>query len=137
MAGRRGLTISEQQFPDSFGCTSRESMAQFWGPGRFSDAEVKAMDQEKEAGFRRIIAADFPAMPGAAELIAALHKAGFGVAVGSSAPRENVEAAIDRLGVRGLFDAVVTGSDVQRGKPDPQIFLVAAERLACRRRGAW
>ena len=51
------------------------------------------------------------------------------MAVGSSAPRENVTAAIDRLGVRDWFDAVVTGSDVQRGKPDPQIFLVAAERL--------
>ena len=75
------------------------------------------MDQEKEAAFRRIIAIDFPAMPGATELVAALHKAGFGVAVGSSAPRENVEVAIDRLGVRDQLGAAVTGSDVQRGSP--------------------
>ncbi len=129
MAGRRGLQISEQQFQHCFGRTSRESMAQFWGPGRFSDKDVKAMDQDKETAFRRIIAADFPAMPGAAELIAALRKAGFGVAVGSSAPHENVALAIDRLGVQGGFDAIVTGSDVRHGKPDPQIFLVAAQRL--------
>jgi beta-phosphoglucomutase-like phosphatase (HAD superfamily) len=63
------------------------------------------------------------------ELVAALHAAGFGVAVGSSAPRENVAPAIDRLGARDCFSAVVTGSDVQHGKPDPQIFLVAAQRL--------
>ena len=87
------------------------------------------MDQEKEAAFRRIIATDFPAMQGGAELIAALHQAGFGVAVGSSAPSENVKMAIDRLGVRDWLAAVVTGSDVRHGKPDPQIFLVAAERL--------
>ena len=129
MARGRGLHISEQQFQESFGCTSRESMAQYWGPGRFSDEDVKVMDQEKEAGFRRIIVADFPAMRGGVKLIAALHQAGFGVAVGSSAPRENVTVAIDQLGVRGRLDAVVTGSDVQRGKPDPQIFLVAARRL--------
>ncbi len=129
MATRRGLAISQQQFKESFGRTSRESMAQYWGPSRFSDEEVKAMDHEKEATFRRIIATDFPAMWGAAELIAALQEAGFGVAVGSSAPRENVEVAIDRLGVRDRLSAVVTGSDVQRGKPDPQIFLAAAERL--------
>ena len=129
MAGRRGLSISRQQFKESFGSTARHSMAQFWGAGRFSDEEVKAMAQEKEADFRRIIAADFPAMRGAAELVAALHTAGFGVAVGSSAPRENVAPAIDRLGVRAWLDAVVTGSDVRHGKPDPQIFLVAAERL--------
>jgi beta-phosphoglucomutase len=129
MADRRGLLISQQQFKDSFGRTSRESMAQYWGPGRYSDEDVKAMDQEKEAAFRRIIAADFPAMPGAAELVAALHRAGFGVAVGSSAPRENVDLGLDRLGVRDRFAAVVSGSDVQRGKPDPQIFLLAAQRL--------
>ena len=129
MAGPRGLQISRQQFQTSFGRTSRESMAQFWGPGRFSDEEVKAMDHEKEAAFRRIIAADFPAMQGAAELVAALHAAGFGVAVGSSAPRENAEMAINRLGVSDRLSAIVTGSDVQRGKPDPQIFLVAAQRM--------
>jgi beta-phosphoglucomutase len=129
MASHRGLSISEQQFQTSFGRTSRESMAQFWGEGRFSDEEVKAMDQEKESAFRRIIAADFPAMPGGAKLVAALHKAGFSVAVGSSAPRENVEVAIDRLGVRDQLGAAVTGSDVQRGKPDPQIFITAAQRL--------
>src|SRR5271165_6589 len=96
MARRRGLSISEQQFKISFGRTSRECMAQYWGSGRFSEEEVKAMDLEKEAGFRRIIAADFPVMHGSAELISALCEAGFGVAVGSSAPRENVDAAIDR-----------------------------------------
>ncbi len=129
MADGRGLHISQQQFQESFGRTSRESMAHYWGPGRFSDGEVKAMDLEKEAAFRRIIAADFPAMPGAAELIAALQKAGFGVAVGSSAPRENVDAAVHRLGLGRPFDAVVCGSDVERGKPDPQIFLIAAQRM--------
>ena len=129
MANHRGLSISEQQFRESFGRTSRESMAQYWGPGQYSDDDVRAMDLEKEAAFRRIIAADFPAMRGAAELVAALHAAGFGVAVGSSAPRENVEAGLDGLGVRDRFSAVVSGSDVRRGKPDPQIFLVAAERL--------
>lgn len=129
MASRHGLQISERQFRDSFGRTSRESMAQYWGEGRFSETEVKAMDLEKEADFRRIISADFPAMPGARELVAAFDRGGFALAVGSSAPRENVELAVDRLGVRDRLQAIVTGSDVQRGKPDPQIFLTAAQRL--------
>jgi beta-phosphoglucomutase len=129
MARRRGLHISEQQFQDNFGRTSREAIAQYWGPGRYGDEEVQAMDLEKEADFRRIIAADFPVMPGAAELVAALHAAGFGVALGSSAPRANVQAVIERLAEPARFHAVVTGSDVARGKPDPQIFLVAAGRL--------
>jgi beta-phosphoglucomutase len=104
-------------------------MAIYWGPGRFSDDEVKAMDLEKEAEFRRIIAADFPVMPGAVDLIAALRRAGFGVAIGSSAPRENVTAAVDRLGIGDQFAAVVTGGDVRHGKPDPQVFLLGAQGM--------
>ena len=36
---------------------------------------------------------------------------------------------LDRLGVRDRIDAIVTGEDVTRGKPDPQVFLLVAERL--------
>jgi beta-phosphoglucomutase len=63
------------------------------------------------------------------ELIDALHAAGFALAVGSSGPPENVGLVLDRLGRRDKFAAVVTGRDVTRGKPDPQVFAIAAERL--------
>jgi beta-phosphoglucomutase len=129
MAHRRGLRVSEQQFSACFGRTSRECIAEYWGPGRYNDDEVLAMDLEKEADFRRIISSEFPGMPGARELIAALSEAGFVVAVGSSAPRENVEVVLDRLNLRDILRAVVSGSDVHRGKPNPEIFLVAAQRL--------
>jgi beta-phosphoglucomutase len=124
-----GFSFTEEQFGATFGRTSREIIAHFWGEGRLGDAEIAAMDEEKEAAFRRIIADDFPAMPGAAALLGRLREAGFRLAVGSSGPPENVELVLERLGARALFDAVVTGRDVTRGKPDPQVFLLAAERL--------
>ena len=68
-------------------------------------------------------------MPGGLELLAGLHAAGFRLALGSSAPPENVELVIERLELGRWLDAVVTGRDVTRGKPDPQVFLLAAERL--------
>ena len=49
--------------------------------------------------------------------------------VGSSGPPDNVQLVLERLGVRGVVDAVVTGADVTRGKPDPQVFELVAERL--------
>ena len=87
------------------------------------------LDDRKEIAFREIIAQVFPAMPGASELLKTLRADGFKLAVGSSGPRENVELVLDRLGAVSLFDGVVTGSDVTRGKPDPQVFLMAAERM--------
>ena len=65
-------------------------------------------------------------------MLDSLHAAGFGLAVGSSGPPENVELILDRLGKRERFGAVVHGMDVTRGKPDPQVFLLAAERLGVR-----
>jgi beta-phosphoglucomutase len=73
--------------------------------------------------------ANFPAMDGAVELIDALHSAGFSLAMGSSGPPENMQLALDRLARRDAFAAVVSGRDVRQGKPDPEVFLVAAQRL--------
>ena len=49
--------------------------------------------------------------------------------VGSSGPPENISLCLEKLGRREKFTAVVTGKDVSRGKPDPQVFQLAASRL--------
>jgi beta-phosphoglucomutase len=124
-----GVTMTESQFADTFGRTSREIIASLWGPDRFTAQQIAALDRRKEEAFRKIIADDFPLMPGTRELLDSLHNEGFRLAIGSSAPPENVEFVLDKLGKRSLFSAVVTGADVHRGKPDPQVFLTAAARL--------
>jgi beta-phosphoglucomutase len=130
LAEPAGIHFSEADFALTFGRTSREIIAHYWGKDRYDDAHIAALDRRKEAAFRRLIEADFPAMPGARDLLESLHRAGFRLAVGSSGPPANVELALDKLGVRELFAAIVTGEDVTRGKPDPQVFLIAAERLS-------
>jgi beta-phosphoglucomutase len=68
-------------------------------------------------------------MPGVPELVLGLRETGFAIAIGTSAPRENLELAADRLGIADLIDASVCGGEVTHGKPDPEVFLLAAERL--------
>ena len=129
MAESEGLHFTEAEFAPTFGRTSREIIAHFWGGGRYDGREIAALDDRKEEAFRRIIAADFPAMAGVHELLGELRRSGFALAVGSSGPPENIELVMERLRTRATFGAVVTASDVTRGKPDPQVFLIAAERL--------
>jgi beta-phosphoglucomutase len=121
--------VTETDFALQFGRTSREIIAAYWGEGTYDDGRIAALDDRKESLFREILEADFPLMPGAAELLESLHGAGFALAVGSSGPPENIELVLGKLGKGDLFGAVVTGMDVTRGKPDPQVFLIAAERL--------
>ncbi len=128
VAAEEGVPYAEKEFAWSFGRTSREIIKGTWGRPEYSDADITRIDSRKEALFREIIARDFPMMDGARALVETLRGAGFRVAIGSSGPPENVSLAVDRLGGPHLFDGVVTGMDVTRGKPDPQVFLLAAER---------
>ncbi len=128
VAAERGVTYTEKEFAWSFGRTSREIIKGTWGRGDLDDATIAAIDSRKEALFREIIGRRFPVMDGARELLDALRAAGFRIAVGSSAPPENVALVLDRFGGAHRFDGIVNGMDVHRGKPDPEVFLLAAER---------
>lgn len=66
-------------------------------------------------------------LPGAAEYIASLRAGGVGVALGSAS--RNAPLILERLGISGLFDAVIDGSKVSRSKPDPEVFLAGAAAL--------
>ncbi len=72
-------------------------------------------------------------LPGAIEFIRSCKARGLRLAVASSADRMKVDGNLSELGLSGAtFDAVVTGSDVERKKPDPQIFEVAARQMGLR-----
>jgi beta-phosphoglucomutase len=129
LAAEQGRTITEADFAAQFGRTNREIILTYWGEGCYRDEQLAALDDRKEQVFREILQADFPIMPGAKALLESLHDAGFGLALGSSGPPENIDLVLSELGVRSLLQAVVTARDVTRGKPDPQVFLIAAERL--------
>ena len=122
-----GSEFTEAEFRATFGRTSLDIIKGLYG--EMSDEEAQQVDDRKEAAYRDLIRDDFPAIDGAVELIDALADAGFALAVGSSGPSENVLLTLDCLGRREKFGAVVTRTDVTRGKPDPQVFQIGAERL--------
>jgi HAD superfamily hydrolase (TIGR01509 family) len=69
------------------------------------------------------------ALPGAVDLVHALKATGMPLAVASSSIRPWVDACLERIGLVGQFARVVTGSEVSNGKPDPEIYLLTANRL--------
>ena len=129
LARENGFSFTREDFTSTFGRTSRDIIAALWPVEDLADEQILTLDDRKEALFRGLIADDFPAMDGATELIDALLEAGYLLAVGSSGPPENISLVLERLGRAEAFAAVVTGMDVTAGKPDPQVYLLAAERL--------
>jgi beta-phosphoglucomutase len=128
MAVQHGLPITEADFARTFGRTTRDIIAVLW-PGHFNDSQVAQFDLGKEAAYRELLKEHFPEMDGAGDLIAALHAAGFKLGIGSSGPAENVAVVQQNLGHGDLISAAVNGSEVKHGKPDPEVFLLAAKKL--------
>ncbi|MFH1922931.1 MAG: HAD family phosphatase [Planctomycetota bacterium] len=129
VAAEEGLAITEADFAAQFGRTSREIIAAYWHEDNYTEDQIAEMDSRKESAFRRILEAAFSVMPGAVELLESLANAGFALGLGSSGPPENIDLVLSQLKATSMFGAVVTGRDVTRGKPDPQVFLLAAQRL--------
>jgi beta-phosphoglucomutase len=124
-----GVQITHEQFDATFGQRNASFLPGWLGEEAASE-RVERVGDAKEACFRRLVRTKgAPAMPGAIDWLRRLHQDGWQQAIASSAPRLNVEAILAALDIAGYFQAVVSGEDVQTGKPDPQVFLIAANRL--------
>jgi beta-phosphoglucomutase family hydrolase len=92
-----------------------------------SEDEAVRIGFEKEEIYREWVRQDgIRPIPGVLEFLAETSRLGIRCAVGSSAPRENVDLCLKALRLQDAFAATVSGADVLRGKPAPDIFLKAA-----------
>ncbi len=128
LADERGCRYSEEDFAASFGRASRDTIDEHWAR-HLDDDVLDDVEARKDELFREVIEEDFPVIGGAVALVEALDEAGFALAVVSSAPPENVALCLDRLGCADRFSVTITSHDVEVGVPNPEIFLLAAERL--------
>lgn len=93
-------------------------------------AEVRRLSLRKEALYRDIIRENgLDPLPGVRTWLTRLANAAVPCAIGSSTHRQNIEVSLDVLGLRGFFREIVSAEDVSHGKPDPEVFLKAAEKL--------
>jgi len=128
LAAENDLEFTAEQFASSFGMTTRGIIRRYW-PELASSNVCTEWDDRKEEIYREIIRDEAPVMNGVGPLLNSLYEAGFSLAIGSSGPPENVAAVMSVIPESKLFDAVVDGKAVTHGKPAPDIFLTAAERL--------
>ncbi len=123
-----GVALDEATFQQTFGMRNAEGIPRMLGRPA-SPEEIERIGQRKEALFRQMIRGRLRPIPGAREWIARLREGGWRQTVASSAPRENIVAMLIELRLSDVFDATICGEELQAGKPDPAIFLQAAEAV--------
>jgi beta-phosphoglucomutase len=125
-----GVELTYQQFLDSFG-QKNDRILPLWLGADTPPERMRRVGDAKEAEYRRLAEAQgLTALPGADRWVRRLRTGGWRQAIASSAPRENVAVMLRALGLTGELDAFVGAEDVRHGKPDPEVFLTAAARLA-------
>ena len=122
-----GRDVGFDEFRDLFGLRNDAILRRLFG--ELPAAEAERLADRKEELFRELIAGKVEALPGAAGLVRRLREAGVPMAIVSSTPRANIELILGSLGLAEAFAAVVAAEDVRQGKPHPEGFLAAAERL--------
>jgi beta-phosphoglucomutase len=124
-----GHTLTYERFATTFGLRNDQTLPALLG-AEVSDAEIARLGDAKEARFREMIAARPPAtLPGALYWLAVLRSTGWRQALATMAPRLNLEVIVASLELGAYFEAAVAAEDVERPKPDPQVFVLAAQRL--------
>lgn len=128
-AARHSVPLTAEQFIPLFGRGNDEIMPAIVGREVVDKFGLEALADEKEALYRRIYAPEIHPIAGLTELLHDLCSRGILCAVGSSGPRANVDFVLEKCSIADCFAAVVSGDDVTHCKPDPEIYMRAAERL--------
>jgi beta-phosphoglucomutase family hydrolase len=122
-----GLELPDEVFIPYVGITNEQMWAELIDRYRLNTTIAEL--QAKEALLKREVFQDLQPIKGIPELLANLKKDGIAIGLASSSSREFIEMVLEKLQIRGYFQAVVSGRELTRSKPDPEIFLRTAELL--------
>lgn len=129
LAKEIGRAFSRDDFTRTFGWRNAEIIPTVFGP-KDSEEEIARLGDRKEEWYRELVVRHgVDLLPGVGALLESCSRAGYRQAVGSSAPRANVDLILSRTHIASFFQAVVSAEDIRRGKPDPEVFQLAARRL--------
>ncbi|WP_233578949.1 HAD family hydrolase [Tautonia sociabilis] len=134
--GRRtGLPLTEEFILETFGMTNPAIFRRLMGDA-ITEADIVRFGDLKEECYRDVARGKVVLMDGVADLIEALHARGVALAIGTSGPRANLLLTIESCGLDGRFAAIAALEDISRSKPDPEVFLLAAEKAGVDPAGA-
>jgi len=124
-----GIAITRRRFLASFGQRNDSIIPRWLGAGATPE-RIERISTAKEELYRQLVRTEgITALPGVASWLHRLHEQGWLQAIASAAPRANIEIVLEALSACHFFQAIVSADDVHKGKPDPEVYLIAASRV--------
>ena len=110
-----------------YGRTNNEWIQNIFGP--LPKERILELGEEKEAMFRALYKDVIKPLSGLDNFLKELEDRNIPKAIGTSAPRSNVDFVLEHTHLRTYFTTILDQSDVEHGKPNPEIYLKVAHRL--------
>ena len=126
-AAELGVPDIENTVRDCTG-TNIPFIAEYWAK-KYPDVPFEEYLPRRQYYYFGILEQGIPVKEGAYELLTYLRAKGYKVGMATSTPRDTVKEHLERTDMMRYFDTVVTGDMIEHGKPAPDIYLLAAERL--------
>ena len=129
LARECGKALPENHFKRGFGMKNEVIIPELLG-WTTVPTEIRLLSLRKEAIYREVVREQgMTALPGVEPWLRTLRDEGIPCAIASSTHLENITTTLDVLGLVEFFSTIITAEDVKRGKPDPEVFLTAAQRI--------
>lgn len=126
---KHNISYSLAQFEEHmYGKHNSYIMSHFFGR-KIEGDELIDLEKEKEGLFRDIYAQHVKDIPGYIDFLKSLKQEKVKTAVATSAPRANMDLIVDALNIRNMMDSFMSSEDVEKHKPDPEIYLKSAAKL--------
>lgn len=124
-----GYATDLEEFLRVMGAKTNAEILYYAFGERLTPEQVVEIGDEKERRYRLALPGQMKPIPGLFEFLQRAHSAGIALALATSAGPENIQIVLDGFGLQGYFAVQVGSGDVRNGKPHPEPFLVAAQRL--------
>lgn len=132
LAEEENEVLPDNFFKMTFGMRNENIIPNFFGNwiDVTNQEEVTRLADRKEEIYREIIISDgIEPLPGVRDLLQSLRSEEIACSIASSTPIANIETVMGMIGLSDYFDAITAAEDVSNGKPNPEVFLKAAEKI--------
>jgi len=127
-----GFELSKHEYyKDYLGLADKDCFKTLIGEGRLriQETHIPALIQQKTRVFEKLARTEGRIIEGVREFLGLLTGAQVPIAICSGALRPEIELILEEAGLRDSFDVIVSAEEVRRGKPDPEGFLLALQKL--------
>ena len=133
LLGEYGVHMSAAEITRKFsGVSGREMFSDIFKDAKKNAIEIDEIIEKKWQRMQHLTRGRITSIPGVGELINALRGARIRLSVASASRTEFIEFVLSELGFSNKFDAISSSTEVEKGKPDPAVFFLSAQRLGVR-----